>query len=283
MKSLIALIKLTRWKEYYGKVIFITLLGVFLVKTAPFWQVMLLLAANLLNSAFAFMINNVEDAEDDALDKKKVLRNPISVGEMKMEVAQLATYVVGLTSLVLYSLLGFWIFMLGFLGLSLGFMYSYKRIRLKSRPVVDLVSHGFFMALVFFLTAVNLGDKLPHLYNLLWLGIPLYLVSVLGDISNEIRDYHIDRKVGIKNTASFINLNRFKHLLFYPVFILASSIFLFVVVYSSKTTKILLSALGMVIVVHYYIKWYRHKKVVCYYPYGQEILTFIGVLLFFNC
>ncbi|HLD11926.1 MAG TPA: UbiA family prenyltransferase [Patescibacteria group bacterium] len=282
MKTVKPLITLTRWKEYYGKVIFITLLGTFLVPALPFWKILLLLSANLLSGAFTFMINDVEDAEDDALDAKKQKRNPISAKRMSKRTAMIATFAVGLTSLMFYSFLNLRVFIYGSVGLLLGFLYSYKRIRLKSKPVIDLTSHGIFLALVYFLTAISSGDTLPSIYHILWLGIPIYFLSVLGDISNEIRDYTVDRKAGLQNTASFINLQYFHHLLTYGGFMLIASVFVYMIVYTSMTTKAILGIGALVIAVHYYLKWYRKRKALSYYPYSQEVLTLMGFLLFLN-
>ena len=282
MSKIESLIALTRWKEYYGKVIFITLLGTFLVQALPFWRIIFLLSANLLSGAFTFMINDVEDAEDDALDAKKQKRNPISAKRISKRTAQVTTFTVGFMSLIFYSFFDLRVFIYGSLGLLLGFLYSYKRIRLKSKPVVDLTSHGIFLALVYFLTAISLGDTLPSFYHILWLGIPIYFLSVLGDISNEIRDYTVDRKAGLRNTASFINLQHFQHLLTYGGFMLIASVFVYMIVYTSMTTKALVGAGAIVIAVHYYLKWYRQKKAISSYPYAQEVLTFAGILLFLN-
>jgi 4-hydroxybenzoate polyprenyltransferase len=281
MGKLAALIELTRWREYYGKVIFITFLGACIVK-ASLTSLIILLIANMLNGAFAFMINDVADAEDDALDAKKRLRNPVSCGRISKNTAQLATFIVGFFSLSLYLLFNTIIFLFGLSGIVIGFLYSYRKIRLKSKPFVDFSSHGYFMGLVYFLTAVNLGAHLPQVRILLWLGVPIYLVSVLGSISNQIRDYSIDRKVGLKNSAKFINFQKIKNILFYLTLLLIALVFSFLVINLSSSARIVLIGVIGFVVTHYYFKWYRHKKSFCYYPYNQQILTFMGVLFLLN-
>lgn len=281
MEKFKALLDLTRWKEYYGKVIFITLLGGYVVK-APLISIIILLIANILNGAFAFMINDIADAEDDALDKKKRLRNPISSGRLSNDTAQFATFLTAFFSLVLYLFLGWRVFAYGLSGTVIGFLYSYRKVRLKTKPVVDFSSHGYFLGLVYFLTAVNLGAQIPHLRIFIWLGVPIYLISVTGSISNQIRDYHADRKAGLENSAKFIKFKKFKKLFFYISLILVSTIFTFVILYLSNITRTILSGATMFIVIHYYLRWFRHNKAICYYPYNQQFLTFMGLLFLLN-
>jgi 4-hydroxybenzoate polyprenyltransferase len=63
-----ALICLARYKEYFFFVIITTFLGASAANGAFGWPLLLVLLANWLAVAFAFMINDVEDAPDDALN-----------------------------------------------------------------------------------------------------------------------------------------------------------------------------------------------------------------------
>ncbi|NJO84468.1 MAG: hypothetical protein HC828_17980, partial [Blastochloris sp.] len=66
------LIQLTRWKEYVPFVIPLTILGALLASrpydTALDWRLAVVTLANILAVAYAFMINDIEDAPDDARD-----------------------------------------------------------------------------------------------------------------------------------------------------------------------------------------------------------------------
>jgi 4-hydroxybenzoate polyprenyltransferase len=59
-----ALIRLTRYKEYIFFVMVTTFLGAIVGKGFFGWKLVGVLTANLLAVAFAFMINDVEDAPD---------------------------------------------------------------------------------------------------------------------------------------------------------------------------------------------------------------------------
>ncbi|MFC1649521.1 UbiA prenyltransferase family protein [Patescibacteria group bacterium] len=278
MKKLNAILRLTRWREYYGKVLLASLLGFFLVG-GSFWTGFFLILANLLSGAFVFMINDVEDADDDALDSKKKKRNPVSSGDLSKNESLALTALVGFGSLFFYTLFDKWVFLIGFVGLVLGFLYSYKRVRLKSKPIVDITSHGIFMALVYFMAAIYTSDTLPSIVSILWLGVPIYLISVLGDLGNEIRDYQVDRKAGLKNTANYVNITKFKKLLIYPTAILFFTILFYIFLNSGVWVNIAIAISGAGVFVHYKYRWHG-KRQVFHYPYSQEVFAALGLILF---
>src|SRR3990172_8147228 len=87
-------ISLTRHKEYVIFVIVTTFLGARISGVAIDWRLLLVLVANWLAVGFSFMINDVEDAPDDALNPAKVNRNPVSAGQLSVPVAYAASFVV---------------------------------------------------------------------------------------------------------------------------------------------------------------------------------------------
>src|SRR3990172_2975522 len=73
-----AIYALTRFNEYWDFNLTLCLLA--LAITGKSWDLLFLVIvlANLFSLAFAFMINDIEDSEEDATDLKKFLRNPIA-------------------------------------------------------------------------------------------------------------------------------------------------------------------------------------------------------------
>jgi 4-hydroxybenzoate polyprenyltransferase len=69
------LIRLSRYKDYAASVAVTTGLGAAAGGATFSWQLVLVLIANWLAVAYAFMINDVEDAPDDALNPEKINRN----------------------------------------------------------------------------------------------------------------------------------------------------------------------------------------------------------------
>ena len=106
-QGVMGIIQLSRFKEFTSFVIITTLLGALSGRGTFGWQLAAVLAANWFAVAFAFMINDIEDATDDAINPSKVNRNPISAGLLPGRTAWLITITIGLASGTLYDNLGF--------------------------------------------------------------------------------------------------------------------------------------------------------------------------------
>lgn len=198
-----ALIRLTRFKEYTFFVMITTFLGAAASNGFFGWKLVGVLVANLLAVAFAFMINDVEDAPDDALNPAKAVRNPISAAELSVTIGRLASFSVALAAGLVYMLLGIWPLVTGLSCLVLAYLYSWRRIRLKSRPIADLISHGLMLAGLQFLAAYFSFEPAPIAR---W-GYPflfIVAISLYGELFNELRDLEGDRKAGIRHTANLI-------------------------------------------------------------------------------
>ncbi len=196
-------VRLTRYREYLWFVAVTTLLGVIAARGALGWPLLGVLAANWLAVAFAFMINDVEDAADDALDPAKVGRNPVSAGDLSPRRAYAASFAVALLSAAIYALLGWLPFIAGATCLLLGLLYSWRPVRLKSMPLFDLVSHCLMLAGLQFIAAfVTFQTELgPRFF---WPLAFTIAVSLYGEMYNELRDLEGDRAAGVKHTACLI-------------------------------------------------------------------------------
>jgi len=196
-------IKLTRFKEYIWFVIVTTLIGAATAGGQFGWALIGALIANELSVGFAFMINDVEDADDDALNPAKINRNPVSAGILTKREANIASYITALIAAVIYALLSPAAFIVGVISLIVGWIYSWGPVRLKSKPIVDLLSHVMMLAGFQFLTghfafANQIGGP--------WFFPFLFLVSLsgYGELYNELRDYEGDVRAGLKHTAAVI-------------------------------------------------------------------------------
>ena len=196
-------IKLTRFNEYVWFVVVTTLIGAATAGGAFGWALIGVLLANELSVGFAFMINDVEDADDDALNPAKIKRNPVSAGLLTKREANLASYLTALLAAVIYAMLSPATFIVGAISLIVGWIYSWGPVRLKSKPIVDLLSHVMMLAGFQFLAghlafANQLGGR--------WFFPFLFLVSIsgYGELYNELRDYEGDVRAGLKHTAAVI-------------------------------------------------------------------------------
>lgn len=202
-KSIKGLIKLTRFNEYVYFVVITTLLGVAAARGRFGMSLIVLLIANWMAVGFAFMINDIEDAPDDALSLAKTHRNPVSAGLIKPWTARKATFAVGAISAGLFAILGFWPFIFGFSSLILGYLYSARLVRLKTMAFMDIFSHCLMLAGLQFLTGYfTYANRLSYYW--FWPFIFVLSISVYGELYNELRDLEVDQQAQLRHTAIFL-------------------------------------------------------------------------------
>ncbi len=212
-RAIRGIIRLTRYQEYVASATVTTLLGVLVSGAHLSWwsipRLVLVLAANILAICFAFMISDIEDAPDDALSEVKAKRNPVSSGSLARRTAYIASFGVAVVSGVIFFILGAIPFWLGIATLFLGVLYSWRVIRLKSIPVLDLISHSLMLAGLQLLSAYFAFTP----YNGLWGSwvAPFLLavcISMYGELYNEVRDLACDKAAGVTHTVAVIGKRR---------------------------------------------------------------------------
>ena len=202
-QQLRSLVRLTRWKEYIPFVIPLTILGA-LLAARPHgilldWRLIAVTLGNILAVAYAFMINDIEDAPDDARDPARAARNPITTGELGARIGYAACRVVAAITLMLYAMGGLWVFVIGGTTLLLSHLYSWRPIRLKAWPVTDIVSHSLMLSGLLLLAGYFTYHRDP---GVIWLvAASVTFLSVYGQLYNQLRDYAMDKAAGLFNTA----------------------------------------------------------------------------------
>lgn len=147
MKNTLAgITKLIRFNEFGYFVIITTLLGIAAADGEFSMRLAVIVLANWLAVSFAFMVNDIEDAPDDAFSARKGQRNPISQGLLSTNTARTAATMVASMAVVLYAWMGWRTFIFGLVCLLLGLLYSKKTFRLKSIAGWDLISRGLILA-----------------------------------------------------------------------------------------------------------------------------------------
>lgn len=202
-KQLRGLVRLTRWKEYVPFVVPLTVLGALLAARPNGvlldWRLIVITLANILAVAYAFMINDIEDAPDDARDPDRAARNPISTGEIGVRFGYNACRVVAAATLILYAFGGLYVFLIGVATLLLSHLYSWRPVRLKAWPVTDIVSHSLMLSGLLLLAGYFIYNSSPGLVWFVAAGTTLF--SVYGQLYNQLRDYDMDKAAGLYNTA----------------------------------------------------------------------------------
>ena len=217
-KTLNGLIKLTRFDEYVYFVVVTTLLGVAMADGKVDWRFLVVLLANWSSVGFAFMINDIEDAPDDALSSSKINRNPVSAGLITPKTAKLWTFIVGAISAGLFALLGTWPFVFGLLSLIFGYLYSYRGVRLKTIALLDIFSHCLMLAGLQFLTGY-FSFTTVLVRNWIWPFLFVVCISIYGELYNEVRDFEGDQAAQLRHTAIVLG-SRTSHILMLAILML---------------------------------------------------------------
>lgn len=218
-RTLRGLAKLTRFDEYAYFVVISTLLGVSAAGGTFTWRLPLILFANWFAVGFGFMINDIEDAPEDAFSKINYERNPVSSGLLAPRHARIAALCVGLVSAGLFGLLGFWPFIFGFTSLILGVLFSVQTVRLKTMAFVDILSHGLLLAGLQFLSGYfTFSNRLNQVW--FWPFVFVVSVSIYGRLLKETRDLKGNQLSRLRNTAVFLG-NRVTSVLMTAMLILA--------------------------------------------------------------
>ncbi|MFP3855299.1 MAG: UbiA family prenyltransferase [Anaerolineales bacterium] len=200
--------RLTRAPEHLPFVLPLTLLGAL---TASYSQELPLSAklafvttANVLAVVYAFMINDIEDAEDDLRNPQARWRNPIAAGAIERSTARWAALLVAALSLMLYAFISPMVLLVGVGILALGDFYSRPPFRLKARPVVDVASHVSMLGGLLCLAGILAQGGSPGAGW--WLVSWATAFSAYGQLYNQVRDYQADQRAGLANSADWIGL-----------------------------------------------------------------------------
>jgi 4-hydroxybenzoate polyprenyltransferase len=200
------LLRLTRWPEHIPFTLPATLIGVNMAASSRAadldWRLAAVSAANILAVTFAFMVNDIEDAPDDARDPTRAARNAVTHGEIAPWQGCIAALIVGLMALALFAAVNTRTLATGGLTLALGWLYSWRAVRLKAWPVIDVIAHLLMLSSLLFLAGYLAYDDAPG--RVWWVAAGVGLISAYGQLHNQLRDYEMDRAAGLRNTASIL-------------------------------------------------------------------------------
>jgi 4-hydroxybenzoate polyprenyltransferase len=215
------------WRAYFS-------LGVFGFVVAqgflfPLLDITFFFIIGVLLLAFGFSVNNFFDVEEDR-EKGEAIN--LLVQNKKNFLFSISP---GILALFLSLYFGLNVFLFVLVAGLIGFFYSAPPLRMKSRPFLDLISHGFFAgALIFFFPLLIFSQKLTLFHY--FIAFSVFYLSVMLETRNHLEDYQSDLRAGLRTTACFLgykkSANFLKYLAFFyplalsPVFFLISQKFL---------------------------------------------------------
>jgi 4-hydroxybenzoate polyprenyltransferase len=198
--------RLTRAREHLLFTVTLTLMGTNLaVAGQPARldaRLVAVLGANVLAVTFAFMINDIEDADDDAADPARAARNAIARGDLSRRAGWLVALATGALALGLYALTPPRACGTGALTLLLALLYSWRPVRLKAVPALDVIAHVLMLSALLFLAGFFVYDASPG--SVWWAAVGVALVSAYGQLYNQLRDFEPDRAAGLHNSAALL-------------------------------------------------------------------------------
>lgn len=197
-RTLKGLVKLSRFDEYAWFIVVTSLLGFLAAQATVSWQLFMLLLANWLTVAFAFMVNDIEDAPDDAFSTKNFERNPISCGLISSKLARIVALCVAVAAASLYLVLGLWPFIFGAVCLLLGYFFSAQIVHLKTLAYFDILSYGLMMAGLPFLCSYF---AFTNSFNQTWFWPFVFVVTVkiFDRLHKETRKIKGDRSLRLRD------------------------------------------------------------------------------------
>jgi len=208
-KFFIAFYRLSRLnvilKDYFPFLTIITIIGIGFKITLLDYAIGILVSLSV--HCYSFIVNDCEDAEDDAMDPKKAIRNPISSGFITYQQGIMILQLTSIPALIIvFVFQGIPAALVILSAIIAGHLYSWKKVRYKSYPFIDLVSHAYALGafqVLYFMLLKNADTGLIPVLVL----IGVSLVSMGGALFNQVRDFQVDVKSKLRNTAITIGKN----------------------------------------------------------------------------
>ena len=196
------------WRAYVG----IALLGfVRSVEASPFniliYRALRFMVTIIFYLAFTFSINNCFDIKCDIYKGANIKRNPVAAGHITFREGLVLSLCMAFTGLVLsYLWLNENCFLIYLMMLLLGGSYSVPPLRLKSTPLMDLLSHSLFFGALLYLYGLLSNGGISLQEASLATSVSLY--SIILELRNHLEDYQADLNSKTRTTACYMGYSR---------------------------------------------------------------------------
>jgi 4-hydroxybenzoate polyprenyltransferase len=214
LKNYFKLLRIPDWGGYFlmGVLGFVLSHG-FL---SPLSDIFLFFAMFVLFLGLGFSVNEYFDLEEDGYNKTKT--NILLEKQITLKKGLIFSIFLGVLGLILSIKFGWNVFLFCLVGLLIGFFYSARPFRFKSRPFLDLVSHGLFAGVFLFLLPFLVFDSAITLVHR-FVAFSIFYLSLTLELRNHLEDYEADKKAGVNTSVCFIGYNKSEKLLRFLVFL----------------------------------------------------------------
>jgi 4-hydroxybenzoate polyprenyltransferase len=209
LRSFLKYYRAKDWRAYFG----LSILG-FVVAggyLAPPLEILLFSVIVVLLLAFGFSINNFFDIKEDR--EKGETKNFLIQNRKNF----VLSVVPGFLALFLSVYFGKEVFLFVLVASLIGFFYSAPPLRMKSRPFLDLISHGLFAGALIFLFPFLVFNSNLTLFHYL-IAFSVFYLSIMLETRNHLEDYESDSRAGLRTTACLIGYKNTESLLKYLAF-----------------------------------------------------------------
>ena len=277
LKSYFELLRIKNWRGYF----LIASLGFVISKGFLFSlkDIIIFYTIVLLFLGFGFSVNDCFDAKEDELDKDK--KNPIVLKKISLRKGLAFSISLAILGLVLSTAFGLKVFLFFLITTMFTFFYSSPPLRMKSRPLLDLISHGLFAGALIFLMPLLIFSKDLTLFHYL-IAISIFYFSITLELRNHIEDYETDKEAGLKTTVCVLGLNKSEKLLKYLAIFYPLTIFpIFLISYRQYVSLFLIFTL---IFLFFFLfrknyKIVKNYRIMDIYAYLSFILLSIATIL----
>lgn len=154
--------------------------------------------------SFTFGINNYYDIDSDRKNPRRKNINAMASGIISKQVGFFLNIVLVIIPLVISILFKLEVFLFCIVILFWMWIYSSPPLRLKGRPVVDVIWH--FFAFVLLITWGSFISGSVGMINCL-VAISFGIFSCIAQVDNHVRDYSYDKKTGTMTYAVWAGLD----------------------------------------------------------------------------
>ncbi|MEM3664215.1 MAG: prenyltransferase [Candidatus Jordarchaeales archaeon] len=153
---------------------------------------------SVLLNGFSFAVNNIFDVEEDRLAGKT--SNLVAAEEVSVKGAIAFSSIIGIISAAFFAYTcGLEGALLSLACLILGLLYSAPPFRLKEKPLLDVVSHGFFLGSILVLLGAYFRGGSPNNMTYAY-ALDFFFISCIFQLQNMLGDYVFDSDAGVKTS-----------------------------------------------------------------------------------
>lgn len=227
LNSYFRIFRISEWRAYFLMAFF----GFLIARgfLSPPRDILAFFILVILFLAFGFAVNNCFDIKEDKHRDDKI--NPLAERGMKFKNSFILSALPGLLGLALSSIFEWKVFLLCLIAVIVSFFYSAPPLRFKGRPIIDLISHGFFAGVFWFLLPLLFFRAELNLFHYLILSYIFY-ISLILELRNHLEDFDFDKKAGLRTSVCVFGKNFSEKLLrllalFFPLAVFPVFLFYF--------------------------------------------------------